>query len=368
MKILCAVLLLAASSVVAQEQPSLRRGVPVFLLGGPGSAPPPEFIMRRPIQQELGLSAQAVHQLEEARDELQKTLRVALSPRDASILERARGKEAMEEARKKFENRVNEILDDGQQERLLQLYLQVAGVGAVLQPDIAEKLKLSEEQKTKLQELIKSVLRDGFNMPRGLARVQTAWRRNAAQNEEIAAVLTKEQNLQFENLKGKYFDIRLMDEFYPEYPTPKPAKADEVSGTTTKWEYRVVSGQDGTAEDLNRYGDQGWELVSVISVGDDRGNFRNQRFYFKRPKPAATTRPRPEATAEPSNRQAGPDERVRRWAEGIVKSFDSDKNGELSNEEIGDRSNLTRFDLNGDGKLSAAEIVEALKSVKEDLQ
>lgn len=57
-----------------------------------------------------------------------------------------------------------------------------------------------------------------------------------------------------------------------------PAK---VAGT--KWEY-LVSGQDGTKEQLDNYGESGWELVAVIAAPDRNGNFSNQRFYYKRPK------------------------------------------------------------------------------------
>ena len=43
----------------------------------------------------------------------------------------------------------------------------------------------------------------------------------------------------------------------------------------TRWEYMVTEGWPGPY-DLNRLGFQGWELVSVVAVGD------SVRVYFKR--------------------------------------------------------------------------------------
>ena len=45
---------------------------------------------------------------------------------------------------------------------------------------------------------------------------------------------------------------------------------------TTKWEYKELD--DPTAYDLNKAGQEGWELVSVVDIPDF-----NLRAYLKRP-------------------------------------------------------------------------------------
>ena len=59
----------------------------------------------------------------------------------------------------------------------------------------------------------------------------------------------------------------------------------------TKWEYRVVNVRSenyrldpNSAQEMNRHGDEGWELVSITSVNFKTGATDNIALVFKRPK------------------------------------------------------------------------------------
>jgi hypothetical protein len=67
-------------------------------------------------------------------------------------------------------------------------------------------------------------------------------------------------------------------------------RSDEVQGTTpgvTRWEYPVEIRPRQERPDINPYGLQGWELVSVISNPFDAQSV----FYFKRPLDRKPTQP-----------------------------------------------------------------------------
>lgn len=61
-------------------------------------------------------------------------------------------------------------------------------------------------------------------------------------------------------------------------PAPEPAPEPQK---ITKWEYMVwelYDGRDNVQATLNKFGQEGWELVSLI-----RGQNLTTLYYFKRP-------------------------------------------------------------------------------------
>ena len=63
---------------------------------------------------------------------------------------------------------------------------------------------------------------------------------------------------------------------------PTAAQPAPAAKAAAKWEYKTTSLRGGslTNEALNKYGDDGWELVAVAAVPG-----RNETvYYFKRPK------------------------------------------------------------------------------------
>ncbi len=61
----------------------------------------------------------------------------------------------------------------------------------------------------------------------------------------------------------------------------------------TKWEYRIINIRSENyrldphaAEEMNRLGDEGWELVAITSVNFKTGATDNIAMVFKRPQGA----------------------------------------------------------------------------------
>lgn len=135
--------------------------------------------------------------------------------RDMSEEERAKLRTQMEERAKKTEETIKSTLDEKQYARLQELSIQQAGVMAVSRPDVSEKLKLTDEQKTKLRELAEANRggggRGNFNPNASQEERQKAMEEARARREkqeaDVMGVLTEEQKKTFEEMKGKKFDF-----------------------------------------------------------------------------------------------------------------------------------------------------------------
>src|SRR5262249_4157294 len=97
------------------------------------------------VQKELDLSDDQKSSLKKIADDFRDARR---SFRDLSADER---KTKMQEFEKKFDD----VLNDKQRERIKQVGLQLGGVQAWMRKEVADELKLTDEQKTKLQDLQK---------------------------------------------------------------------------------------------------------------------------------------------------------------------------------------------------------------------
>jgi hypothetical protein len=124
---------------------------------------------------------------------------------------------AMAKIQEEQSKAVNEILDTKQQKRFKQLELQRAGTMAVLRKDVADELKITEEQKTKIQEIQRAQFEAQRNGGGGarLGPDSTPEERAAAMkareeaqkalNEKIAGVLTDAQKAQWKAMQGEPF-------------------------------------------------------------------------------------------------------------------------------------------------------------------
>ncbi len=126
------------SSVSAQRQgPPFGRGY--------GSA---NLLRNEAIQKELKMT-------DEQKEKLRKGLEaVRGNPADFRNLSAEERQKRFEEMDKKGTELVKDVLDEKQQKRLEQIELQMAGPGALMLPDVAEKLKLDDAQKAKMKEII----------------------------------------------------------------------------------------------------------------------------------------------------------------------------------------------------------------------
>jgi Spy/CpxP family protein refolding chaperone len=97
--------------------------------------------------------------------------------------------------------KVDEILAPPQRSRFAEILLQVDGVAALRQPKVAEKLKLTDEQKTKLAELFAP--RQGGGGGGGGGGQQAREERDAKAME----ILTADQKKEFVSMQGKKIEI-----------------------------------------------------------------------------------------------------------------------------------------------------------------
>lgn len=107
--------------------------------------------------------------------------------------------------------KIAEILDDKQEARLAELVIQHAGNRAVLDPKVAAKLELTEEQKSKiaaLREKQRTGRNGGGNTGQDTDRAAARAAREKAEKEldaEIGKILTDKQKADLKALGGKTF-------------------------------------------------------------------------------------------------------------------------------------------------------------------
>lgn len=117
-----------------------------------------------------------------------------------------------EEAKAKFEERaketkksVDEILKPEQVKRLKQISIQQSGSRAFSDPEVAEALKLSDEQKEK----IKGIQEDSFKEMREAGRGEEGTKKREAirkaTDEKVQGVLSAEQKTKLKDLTGEPF-------------------------------------------------------------------------------------------------------------------------------------------------------------------
>jgi hypothetical protein len=126
--------------------------------------------------------------------------------------------EAMAERAKlnaEYAAKLNESLDDAQKKRIQEIYIQVNGTATLAEEAIAMALKLTDEQKEKLNTVrdeqrqtmmdeMQALRDDGADFQEMRETIDEL---NKARDEALLAELTDEQKKQFEEMKGEAFEI-----------------------------------------------------------------------------------------------------------------------------------------------------------------
>ena len=152
-------MLLLAVQVASAQPPGGGRGRGGFGggPGGPGGGPVPELMLLRipEVREELGTKEDQNKQL----DELISSIRPPERPNfeDLSDDERRERMEAIrakqEEVFRGTEEKLSKILDEKQFARFKELRLQRQGVGALMRPELAKQLELTQEQRDKIRKI-----------------------------------------------------------------------------------------------------------------------------------------------------------------------------------------------------------------------
>lgn len=121
------------------------------------------------------------------------------------------------ETAKKF----NETMDEGQQKRLAEIFVQANGAASTQDADVAAALKLTDEQKKKLQDLraeFRQSMFSGGTDWQGMSseeRIKEIDKMVDEQDKGYIGVLTDEQKASFEKMQGKKLEMDL-------YKLPNP--------------------------------------------------------------------------------------------------------------------------------------------------
>ncbi len=196
--VLSALMLLAAALVSASAQGGQgRRG------GGGGGL---NLLRRESVQKELKMTADQVAKVDAKRQEVRQqtqALDQSLSPQERA-----------EKSREIQQKAVADILNEDQMKRFHQLELQQEGPAALLHKDIADKLKLTDDQRKQIADIQQKSREDmraalqGKNF-RDLSdedRQKLQEIRKTA-DEKMVAVLTDEQKDQWKDMQGEKFDF-----------------------------------------------------------------------------------------------------------------------------------------------------------------
>jgi hypothetical protein len=123
----------------------------------------------------------------------------------------------MDELNRAATQKVIDVLDPAQRQRLQEISIQQNGPRSLQDPDVVRELGLSDQQKTKLDEAIAQNTKD-FETGFGQGS-REEWRERANQladeaDRRFLGVLTDEQKTKLEELKGEPFEVDLSQFFF----------------------------------------------------------------------------------------------------------------------------------------------------------
>ena len=212
---------LFAGAVAAQQPPGGGRA---FGGGGMGGLGGLSGMLRfsKPLQDELKMDKEQVDKLTESMSKITEDLRDTFAKlRDATPEERTEIMKKMAEANNKA---VESVLKPDQVKRLHQIENQQAGVGMYVKADVQKSLKITDDQKSKIESINSQLQKDlrelsprgggfGGGAGGGFGRQdpQVAKKREALQKEateKIMDVLDDTQRGLVKDLTGEPFDTR----------------------------------------------------------------------------------------------------------------------------------------------------------------
>jgi Spy/CpxP family protein refolding chaperone len=155
------------------------------------------------VQKDLALTDEQKESLKKISDDFRSSMS-GLSQEDRQS--------KMPELRKAMEDKIGAVLNDKQKARMKEIRLQVQGPAALSTKEVAEVLKLTDDQVNKIKDLTKSLddaRREAFQGGGGgdpdvrekLAKLRTET------NDKILAMLNPDQKADFEKLQGAKIDL-----------------------------------------------------------------------------------------------------------------------------------------------------------------
>lgn len=212
-----ALIVMAVQMAVAQNEGRRSRG---GRGGGPGGmmgpAPMTRLATVDTVQDALKLSDEQKEKIKEINEETRDAMRKEFE--SGGRPDREKMRKVMDEASEKL----NKVLDAGQQKRLLGIFVQVNGGAAVMDPTVAKELNITDEQRDKLREAMGPPpggrgegRREGKAQGKGKAKGEGKGERGAESfrerrekmDKEVMTILTSEQQKKLEEMKGEKVDV-----------------------------------------------------------------------------------------------------------------------------------------------------------------
>jgi Spy/CpxP family protein refolding chaperone len=188
---------LAASCGAAAQDPQGNQGRRGGNRGGFGG----DLTTNEKVQADLKLT-------DDQKDQIKKIVADAPRPmRDPNASREERMAKAAE-ARKDLEDKINTVLNDSQKARIKEIRLQARGTAALSDKEVAESLKLTDDQVNKIKDLNKSLAdartaaRPQGGGPPDQDTIDKLTKLRTETNEKILAVLTSDQKATFEKMQG----------------------------------------------------------------------------------------------------------------------------------------------------------------------
>jgi Spy/CpxP family protein refolding chaperone len=173
----------------------------------------PLFLLRlEPVQKELKVTDEQKEKIHTLAEEMRP------APRGENRPSREEMRKEMKERAEKIEKKLAEILQPEQAKRLKQIHLQVQGPRAFESLEVVKTLKITDEQKTKVKDILSETRKQMQALGRPDPEATPADRKERIeklqkiQKEATAKcleALTPEQKKSFEELRGKPFEIDL---------------------------------------------------------------------------------------------------------------------------------------------------------------
>jgi hypothetical protein len=208
-----AIIALVAEAAVAQREGGRRGRGGRF--GARGNISAVQLVAEADeVRTALNVTAEQEEKIDEINDELRDARREAFGGGGGGGDFRA-AMEEMEKLNQEASAKLAEVLDEGQQKRLLGISIQVNGAAALSDPKVAEALAITEDQKTKLDEARESNMdasREAFQELRDQDLSQEEMREKMQQlreegDKKLLAVLTSDQQAKLEDLKGEPVEV-----------------------------------------------------------------------------------------------------------------------------------------------------------------
>jgi Spy/CpxP family protein refolding chaperone len=204
----------AMADVAEAQREGGRRGGRGFGRGGGFAISSVQLVAQaEEVQAALNLTDEQKTKVEEIDDQLREDRRDLFQQGGGGDFRAMR--DEMEKLNQEASAKLAEVLDEGQQKRLMGILIQVNGASSLLDAAVAKELVVTEDQKTKLSEVrdenmeaMREAMRDLRDQD--LSREEIAAKMQELRTEsdkKFLAVLTPAQQTQYEELKGDPVEI-----------------------------------------------------------------------------------------------------------------------------------------------------------------